>query len=137
MIGVFVITHAQMADGIGSAVNLIMGEQENFDTYGLIEGTDYDVFTNTVYEKIVALNQGEGVIVLVDFFGASPYNAVAKSMSKLQADDIKIRLVTGVNLPMTIEALDARTGMPLDELYKDVMNVAKEGVQEMLETLGL
>lgn len=135
MVGVLIVTHAQMAEGIRSAASLIMGEQKQFVTHGLVEGADYDVFIQAVYDKIVALEEGDGVIVLVDLFGASPYNALARSAMRLVDEGVSFRVVTGVNLPMAIDALDMRKSMSLDELYKDVMRVAKEGVQEMWEIL--
>lgn len=137
MIGVLVTSHAKMAEGIKSATQLIIGEQPKYEIAGYMEGANYDDFVEEINSKIRSLNEGDGVIVLTDLFGASPYNASAKNMSGLMKDGIPIRVVTGVNLPMVIEAVTMRDGMTLEELYQDVMNVAKEGIQEMLEALGL
>lgn len=46
----------------------------------------------------------DGVLFLVDLFGGSPYNAAARVAAKRPQDDI----VTGVNLPMLLEVLDAK-----------------------------
>lgn len=137
MIGVLVITHGDFANGLKSAADLIMGEQPNFATKGLYHGDDFDDFKTGVYESIVSLDQGEGVLILVDFFGASPYNAVAMNVSKLREGNHNIRCVTGVSLPMVIEALDARSRSTLDELYPAVMDIAKDSIRELFTELGL
>ncbi len=137
MIGILVITHGDFAKGIKSAADMIMGEQPNFSSLGLQVGEDYDDFKANVYQAIVERDEGDGVLVLVDFFGASPYNAVGMNTSKLREEGHQFRLVTGVNLPMLIEALDARSRSSLDELYPLVMETAKENIKEMFTELGL
>lgn len=137
MIGVLVITHGDLANGFKSAVDLIMGEQPNFTTKGLYHGDDFETFKTSIYDSIVSLDEGDGVLVLVDFFGASPYNAVAMNVSKLRENGHTIRCVTGVSLPMVIESLDARTRSTLDELYPAVMETAKDSIRELFEELGL
>ena len=137
MIGIVVLSHAQMAKGMQSATDLIIGHQSQYEARGYQEGQDYDEFVRQVAEAISTVNAGDGVLVLCDLFGASPYNSVAKNMSQLRGDGVNVRVVTGVSLPMLIEALTMREGMSLEELYKDVIQVAKEGMVEMLESLGL
>ena len=138
MIGLTIITHAEMAKGIQSAMNLILGEQEQFATVGLYEGADFDQFRESVKEAIVGVNDGSGVLILVDLYGASPYNASAYNMSFFQENNIPVRLVTGVNLPMVITAASMRDSFSsVDELYESVMEEAKDGIKEMMQELGM
>ena len=133
MIGLTIITHADMAKGIQSAMNLILGEQEQFATVGLYEGADFDQFRESV-----GVNDGSGVLILVDLYCASPYNASAYNMSFFQENNIPVRLVTGVNLPMVITAASMRDSFSsVDELYESVMEEAKDGIKEMMQELGM
>ena len=138
MIGVVLITHGDMAKGIKTAVDLILGEQDQFETVGLYEGADFELFKEKVGEAVENVNTGNGVIALVDLFGASPYNSVAYNMTKFIEKNIPIRLVSGVNLPMMIEVLLGRESANTpDELYKIALSTGKEGIKEALEELGL
>lgn len=138
MVGVVIITHADMAKGIETSVNLIIGKQEQFETIGLYEGEDFEEFKSKVGNTVEELNTGNGVIALVDLFGASPYNSVAYNMTSFQEKGIPLRLVTGVNLPMVIEVLMAReTATSPDELYPISLESGKDGIKEALEELGL
>ncbi|RRK09511.1 PTS sugar transporter subunit IIA [Lactiplantibacillus garii] len=136
MIGVLVVTHGKLAQGFQDSVNLIMGEQPQFDTVGLFEGNDFDDFKKSIYDKVSSLDSGEGVAVLVDLFGASPYNATAANISKLKEEGHEIRLITGVNLPMLIESLSQRTtNQDLDGFYKTALTSGKDGIKELMTEL--
>ena len=86
----------------------------------------------------MGVNDGSGVLILVDLYGASPYNASAYNMSFFQENNIPVRLVTGVNLPMVITAASMRDSFSsVDELYESVMEEAKDGIKEMMQELGM
>lgn len=132
MVGILLVTHGEMAPGIINALSLIMGEQTDYKTLGLFHGDDISQFKDKIQEAIIDLDTGEGVLVLVDLFSASPYNQTAMLFNDLQ--NHKLRLVSGVNLPMVIEAFNQRLiGSDLDTIYRSAMLTATEGVKEFLE----
>ncbi|MDE3296957.1 PTS sugar transporter subunit IIA [Lacticaseibacillus rhamnosus] len=132
MIGVLVVTHGELAAGFMNSVHLIMGEQDQFDTLGLFEGNDFGKFKDEIHNKIVELDSGDGVAVLVDLLGASPYNATAMNMSRLSEEHHDVRLITGVNLPMLIETLSTRNDQQsLSDFVKTAIASGKSGVEEL------
>lgn len=138
MIGLTIVTHGDMAKGIVTALNLILGEQEKLETVGLYEGADFDEFKESVKNVVVNTNEGQGTLIMVDLYGASPYNASAYNMTYFQENHIPVRLLTGVNLPMVITAASMRDSFDsVDDLYEAVMAEAKDGIKEMLQELGL
>ena len=118
-----------MAEGVKDSVRLVAGEYESLDTASLVAGQDFDRFRQDVVSKIKALNQGGGVLVFVDLLGASPYNAAMLSFQELQKMGVPIRVITGMNLPMVIEALAERNDMPLEELAQSMTEFGRESVQ--------
>ncbi len=52
-------------------------------------------------QAVRSANQGDGVLILTDLFGGSPTNL---SLSFLE--DGKVEVVTGLNLPMIIKAVN-------------------------------
>lgn len=138
MVGVVLITHGDMAKGMATSIDLIIGKQEQFEIMGLYEGADFDLFKEKVGEAVENVNTGDGVIAIVDLFGASPYNSVAYNMTNFKEKNIPIRLISGANLPMMIELLLARDSASTpDELYKIALSAGKDGIKEALEELGL
>ena len=126
-----------MAEGIVDSANMIMGKNEQFDSLGLFPGTDLDQFKADIKKKFLELDIGDGVIIFVDLFGASPYNMTSLNVGELLSENKKIRVVTGVNLPMVIEALNMRNIEDnIDFLYKSCLETGKEGIKELLEEMA-
>lgn len=129
------MTHGEMATGMMDSLRLIMGEQEQYQTLGLKHGDDIVEFSEKIQAGICQLDRGDGVLVLVDLFSASPYNQAAMSFNQLK--DHHYRLVSGVNLPMIIEAFNQRMiGSDLETMYQAAMTAGKDGIKEFLEEMA-
>ena len=68
------------------------------------------------------LNEGDGVLILIDLFGSTPSN-VAQLL--LQYRDV--RIVTGLNLSMLIRVLNYPS-LGIDELTEKALSGGKEGI---------
>ncbi len=129
MVGILIATHGKMASGMVNSVDLIMGSQENVGILELFHDTDIESFGNDIVKKVHELDQGQGVLILVDLFSASPYNQAV--LNKVNMKDSKHRIVTGINLPMLIEVLGMRLGVEsVEELWETAINAGKDGVKE-------
>lgn len=134
MIGILILTHGKLAQGYVSALNLIMGDIEKIDTLSIFHETGIDEYKEGVAKKITSLDDGNGVLVFCDVFGASPYNVTAQNFPTLKTHVI-YKSITGVNLPMLIEAVGSRDYMPLEELSKYVQKTGKDGIKELTELM--
>lgn len=135
MIGILILTHGKLADGYVSALEMISGHAKNLDTLELYHETSIDTFKEEVATKMQQLDQGEGVLVFCDIFGASPYNVTAQNYH-LFKHTLHYRSITGVNLPMVIEAACSRDAMGLDELAAHVQAIGKAGIKELFDVYG-
>lgn len=134
MIGVLIATHGKMAEGILDSAELIIGKQDNCKVLSLCHGDSIELFGESIRNAIIELSQGDGVLVFTDLFSASPYNQVALNYPHLK--NYKYRSVTGVNLPMLIEALSKRIlDEDLDTITESIMEVGKEGIKELFSEL--
>lgn len=134
MTGILIVTHGELANGLMDSLSLIMGEQEACQTLGLKHGDDIGEFNEKIQAGICQLDTGDGVLVLVDLFSASPYNQAAMSFNQLK--EHRYRLVSGVNLPMIIEAFNQRMiGSDLETMYQAAMTAGKDGIKEFLEEM--
>ena len=82
MVALLLVTHGDLANALVGSAKLIMGEAPLVESYGLYHGDDIDALKDTVKDAIVRLEEqsgGDGVLVLTDLLGGSPYNATARS----------------------------------------------------------
>ena len=71
------------------------------------------------------LDQGDGVLVMTDVYGATPANMACKLLIPG-----KVEGVAGVNLPMLVRALTYRHE-PLDVVVRKALSGGVEGVMQM------
>lgn len=132
MIGVVVVTHGKFAEGLLDAMRMIAGERESLRMVSLGETDDVDLLVDRVGEAAAAVDEGDGVLVFVDLFGASPFNASARlALTKKEG----IEVVTGVNLPMLLEVVMSRDGMTLSDAADLACQVGAEGIRKLSSTI--
>ncbi|WP_379945739.1 PTS sugar transporter subunit IIA [Enterococcus devriesei] len=83
MIGILVLSHGNLSQGIVESGKMIVGTNEKVDYLGLYGGDNIDEFYDRTMEKIQALDDGSGVLVFSDLYGASPFKATAYCVKKL------------------------------------------------------
>jgi len=76
-----------------------------------------------VQRAIKKTDAGDGVLILTDLFGGTPTNI---ALSFLEPG--RIEVVTGLNLPMLIKAINAREGNDLATLAKLAAEAGKENI---------
>lgn len=135
MLGIVVCTHSNFAEGIHNAVEMIVGEQENFDVVCFQEGEDMLALSDRIkaitdkYE-----NTGEKYVVCVDLFGATPFNASAAALAAFDTS-----VITGVNLPMLLQLVAEREFCEdYDEFLESTLESAKDNMKivKMKEMFG-
>ena len=72
--------------------------------------------------KVKALNDGEGVLILTDIYGSTPANIAC---SLINEDNV--RVISGINLPMLIRVLNY-PNLDIDELVFKAVSGGKEGI---------
>ncbi len=97
MISVLILTHGGVAPELLSAARIISGELKSFAALPL-EWTDgFDDASRKVREALESLDHGEGILILTDILGGTPFNVAMKFY-----EPGKIEVVSGVNLPMVV-----------------------------------
>lgn len=131
MIGILIVTHGDFAKGIVDGMELICGAQEQLETVGLRLADDVEVFADTVRTKAKALDQGEGVLILVDFMSGSPSNVVCRFL----LEEENMEAVAGVNFPMLLEAVNSRDCMDLQKLAETCREFGTMGITDIRSAL--
>ena len=132
MIEILIATHADPAKGVVSSAELIMGPQEHITTVGLYAEDGFDTFNQKVMDAVASIKNEDGVLALVDLFGGTPCNVTAANINRpIDGEVPKCECISGVNLPMLIEALSMRECMSLSELKEHCMSSAADGIKDI------
>ena len=97
MIGLVLAAHGDFAEGVVSAVELLLGKQEQLEALGLRHGDSPEAFEQQVVAAIDAVDTGDGALCLVDLLGGTTSNVVMRHL-----DDKRIQGVSGLNVPMLL-----------------------------------
>lgn len=126
MFEVIIVTHGSLAQALHKTAELIVGEREGVQTFGLNLGDSVDVFAEQVKEAIEkSLAKGD-VLVLTDMQSGSPCNVTTAAML-----DNKFRHITGVNLPMVIEVLGSYEFMDIEETCNSILEIGRDSVKDI------
>ena len=121
-IGIIIASHGKFAEGIHQSGSMIFGDQEKVQvvTFMPSEGPDdlYAHFNNAIAQFDV----DDEILVLADLWSGSPFNQASRIAR--ENPDRKIAIITGLNLPMLIQA------------YTERMMDAKAGIKALPEALN-
>ncbi|MCX7699141.1 MAG: PTS sugar transporter subunit IIA [Candidatus Goldbacteria bacterium] len=116
MTGIIIISHYTLAESLKKTIELIIGERENVSALTLSKNEKVESFSERLKKEAEKLNKGFGVIIFADMFGGTPSNVALSLFAN--NDDIKI--ITGFNLPIVIEAI-MHSSKKSNELFKILM----------------
>lgn len=125
-----VATHAYMAKGIVSSLELIMGPQENLKYICAYVEQDKP-FQRDLERELNKYDSEDEVIIFTDLFGGSVNNEVMDAASKRK----NVYVVTGTNLILLISILLASEDTPINEVIKTNIEEAKKGIIFCNETI--
>ncbi|WP_058912953.1 PTS sugar transporter subunit IIA [Entomohabitans teleogrylli] len=117
-IPVILASHGPFAQGALSCAEMLLGKQHNVAVVALQPETNINDARILLADTCQAINQGDGVVILVDMMGGSPCNLASELL--LTHDDIL--LFCGFNIPTLLEVLSNRD-LPLQEIGKVIEEV--------------
>jgi mannose/fructose/sorbose-specific phosphotransferase system IIA component len=132
LVGIVVVTHGAMTDGMLDAARMIVGPLDGIVGVALMESDNVETLMERVEAAVDEVDSGDGVLILVDLFGASPFNASAR----LAMTRGGMEVLTGVSLPMLLELAVQRDDQPLQELVEIAREAGTAGIRTLSETLG-
>jgi PTS system mannose-specific IIA component len=138
MISIIITTHGNLGKGFIESSKLLIGEQEKLEYCGLSFGDDIDQLGDKLKNLIIKNDDGDGVLMLCDIFGGSPCTKCIKLIKEL--NERKIYCISGINLPMLLQALTMRTNdeVKIESIYKDSLENGLAGIlaiNEMFEVI--
>lgn len=132
MIGIVVVSHGPLAEGLKSAAEMIVGPQERLLAIGMEPAADMERLRERIEAAATTVAAGDpsGALVLVDLMGGSPANVSAY----LAASGTPV--ICGASLPMLLEVLVTRERATLRELTDIALQAARDGIINLTQMLA-
>ena len=124
MIGIVVVTHSQLGEALIEATEFIVGSRPE----GVVSvSIDLNQNVDKLREKVVAgikkAGREEGILILTDMFGGTPSN-----ISYSFLEEGRVEVLSGVNLPILVQALNSRAKMGLSELAASLETFGRKSI---------
>ena len=110
MIGLVLVTHGCLATEFRSALEHVVGPQQQVETITIGPEDDMDSRRQDILTAVRHVDSGSGVVVLTDMFGGTPSNLAISVMEQTKAE-----VIAGLNLPMLIKLASVRTRQSLED----------------------
>ena len=131
MIGLVLVTHGNLAKEFISAMQHVVGYQEQVEGVCIGPDDDMEVRRNEILEKVNAVDSGDGVVLLTDMFGGTPSNLALSMM-----DRAKVEILAGINLPMLIKIATLRKENDLKKTVEGAQDAGKKYIHIASQLLG-
>jgi PTS system ascorbate-specific IIA component len=123
MIGILIVSHGAFGESLIHSASHVLGKRPLYlRQLGVTVHDDPDALIPVGEDLIRFLDQGDGVLVMSDIYGATPSNIAARLLKPGRVEG-----VAGVNLPMLIRALSYRE-QPLDVAVGKAMTGGADGI---------
>ncbi|MDH4455993.1 MAG: PTS fructose transporter subunit IIA [Candidatus Methylopumilus sp.] len=128
MIGILIVAHGDLGESLIDCATHVMGSRPPLlEQFGIDIHDDPSTLLPVMQKVVKDLDDGHGVLILSDIYGATPSNIVSKLVKKNSVEGI-----AGVNLPMLVRALTYRNG-DLAKLADKALSGGQEGVINFTE----
>ena len=124
MIGIVIVTHSQLGDALIEASEFIIGNRPDALVSVSIDlNESAEVLRTKIAEGIKKVQSKDGVLILTDMFGGTPSN-----LSYSFLEEGRIEVISGVNLPILIQAANTRSKMDLNTLAVKLEEFGKKSI---------
>ena len=131
MIGIILVTHNNIGVEMLKALDAIVGKQQQAIAITVGMNDDIDLCRDKIASAVRTVNDGKGVILLVDMFGGTPSNLAIAAMPSGNAV-----VLAGLNLPMLIKLASVRSELPLLDAAREAEMAGRKYIQLVSENLA-
>jgi PTS system mannose-specific IIA component len=124
MIGIVIVTHSNLGGSLIEAAEFILGQSpEAVKAVSIDLKINADILRKKIADSIKSVNHHKGIIMMTDMFGGTPSN-----LSYSFLEEGRIEVISGVNLPILIKAVNCREKMDLSELAETLESYGKRSI---------
>lgn len=128
---ILVCTHGYTSEHMIKTAEMIVGKQGNIGFVTFVPGEGTEGLGKKCRNELRKLECSQGVLVMVDVFGGSPFNAIA-TLAYLNEN---MEVITGVNVPMLLETFILRESLDLKGLLECAKTAGINGITTLDKNL--
>ena len=121
-LGIIIATHGKLGQELIRSAKMIFGEFDRVTPVALEEGMSPEDYYSRL--KTVCEQYGGKALILADIFSGTPFR-----VSALLGREMEIHLITGVNMPMLIDAVQLRSTKTAEDFVKTLAEYGRESIQ--------
>lgn len=136
MCRLLLLSHSELSKSFYQTMELIMGKPSPKISYlTLPYGQDMDMYQQMVEEQVLE-SEDEGILILTDLFGGSPFMISTRVYEKY-CKKISIEIICGMNLSMVVEVASAlKHNLSLDVMKQIALDSGHKGIIDFSELLS-
>lgn len=131
MVGIVIVTHSQLGEALIDTAESILGSRPEYVISVSIDlKENAEKLRKKITHAIKEVNRHKGVLILTDMFGGTPSN-----LSYSLLEEGRVEVLSGVNLPILIKAINIRQKMKLGEIAETIEKYGKKSISLASEIL--
>lgn len=131
MIGMVLVTHGALADEFRSALEHVVGPQEQCEAVSIGPDDDMENRRQDILDAVHRADSGEGVVILTDMFGGTPSNLAISVM-----ENREVEVIAGVNLPMLVKLARVRPELDMKTAVHEAQEAGRKYINVANDVLG-
>lgn len=131
MIGLVLVTHGRLAEEFKSALEHVVGHQEQIATVCIDPEDNVDCRRSDISEAVKSVDKGEGAILLTDMFGGTPSNLAISVMQQG-----RVEVIAGINLPMLVRLAKVRKSDSMESALIEAQDAGRKYIHVASQVLA-
>lgn len=116
---IILVSHGPFSKGLMESVQMVLGEQQDLTAHCLMPEETPAALSERLEAEIKEAGSDD-ILFLTDLYHGSPFNVVVSLMR-----DYRFHHITGINLPLLIDALMSRNGgLPIQDICERLVEQA-------------
>lgn len=116
------MAHGGLANEYLAAVEHVFGQQRNMRAVPISANCDRALQQQEICAAADGVDQGQGVVIVTDVFGASPMN-----LSKLACNCTTRKMINGANVPLLLKLVQLRK-QPIEEAVNKAIEAGRKHI---------
>lgn len=126
--GIIICTHGKTGIETLNSVEMILGSQSNIKAVEFLESYSPEDIMDKFNSKISEFTDVNNILFLVDIKGGTPFNVAVR----YTLENKNAKILTGVNIPMLIEAAMSKDANSIEDLAKLAKEAAIMSIEEVV-----
>lgn len=135
-IGIIIASHGEFASGIHQSGTMIFGKQEKVQVVTFMPNEGPDDLHAKIITAIDQFDVDDEILVLADLWSGTPFNQASRVAG--ENPNRKVAIITGLNLPMLIQAYTERmvnASAGVEDVVANILKESRDGIKVLPESL--